>query len=291
MAVTAATPTDPAGREKSGLPLASRRPLRSCLYECSVMHHRLKPKEHHFNYRIFMFYLDLAELDEVARRIGPFSRNRWNLYGFYDNDHLPVPGRDLMERIVNHLAGLGIQLGGGGVMLLTMPRVLGYIFNPVSFYFCFDATGAPICALAEVGNTFREMKPYLLGSESMTADGLFRRVVPKHFYVSPFSGLDLQFDFKLRPPGERLDIHVDDRDDDERVLLSALTGNRADLTNARLAWFTLKYPLLTLRVIGLIHWHALLLWLKKVPFHRKTAQPELQRDVYHPHPSISGKTP
>ena len=176
-------------------------------------------------------------------------------------------------------------------MLLTMPRILGYVFNPVSLYFCFDADGAPICALAEVGNTFREMKPYVLGPESLAASGLFRMVVPKHFYVSPFSSLELHFDFKLRPPGDQLDIHIDDRDGDKRVLLSALTGQRAELTSRQLFWFTLKYPLLTLRVIGLIHWHALLLWLKKIPFNRKSAEPELQRDVYRPHPSISGKTP
>ena len=291
MAVTAASPTDSTLRKAPGQPSAGSPPLRSCLYECSIMHHRLKPREHRFAYRIFMFYLDLDELDDVALRISPFSHNRWNLYSFRDDDHLPLPGRNLKERIVNHLAGSGIQIGGGRVMLLTLPRVLGYIFNPVSFYFCFDENGAPICALAEVGNTFREMKPYLLGSESMTADGLFRKVVTKHFYVSPFSGLELQFDFKLRPPGKHLDIHIDDRDGDERILLSALTGRRADLTTRRLAWFSLKYPFLTLKVIGLIHWHALLLWLKKVPFHRKSAEPGLQRDVYHPHPSISGKTP
>jgi DUF1365 family protein len=163
--------------------------------------------------------------------------------------------------------------------------VLGYIFNPVSFFFCADAAGAPLCAVVQVGNTFHELKPYLLGAPD--AAGCFRLVTPKHFYVSPFSELDLAFDFKLKVPGEVLDIHIDDRAADRRVLLSALTGRRVPLTSARLAWLTLKYPLITLRVIFLIHWHALRLWCKRLPWHRKTANAHLQRDVFRPHESIA----
>jgi DUF1365 family protein len=115
-------------------------------------------------------------------------------------------------------------------------------------------------------------------------------VTPKHFYVSPFSSLDLFFDFKLKMPGETLDIHIDDRQGEERVLLSALTGKRLPLTTLRLAWLTLQFPFITLKVIGLIHWHAFLLWTRRLPFHRKEDRPDLQRDVYHPHASIVGKT-
>lgn len=125
----------------------------------------------------------------------------------------------------------------------------------------------------------------------LAGENLFRLITPKHFYVSPFSALDLAFEFKLRVPDETLDIHIDDRDGDRRVLLSALTGKRVPLTTSRLSWFTLKYPLITLKVISLIHWHALLLWFKRLPFHRKTAHPELQRDVLNPHASLAGKTP
>ena len=105
--------------------------------------------------------------------------------------------------------------------------MLGYIFNPVSFYFCFDADGAPLCAVVEVGNTFREKKLFLLREPA--GENLFRLVAPKHFYVSPFSDLDLHFDFKLRVPGETLEIHIDDRAGDETLLLSALTGRRESL--------------------------------------------------------------
>jgi DUF1365 family protein len=264
--------------------------MNSCLYECDVMHHRLSPKQHSFRYRIFMFAFDLDELDIIAARVPLFSRNRWNLYEFRDRDHLPFGKATVKENLTEFLALNGICLPTGGrITLVTLPRVLGYIFNPVSFYFCHDADGAPLCAVVQVGNTFREMKPYLL--REPTGENFFRLITPKHFYVSPFSALDLAFDFKLRVPGEMLDIHIDDRDGDRRVLLSALTGKRAPLTAAKLAWFTLKYPLITLKVIGLIHWHALLLWLKRLPWHRKTAEIDLQRDVMNPHSSLAGKTP
>jgi len=263
--------------------------MNSCLYECRVMHHRLAPKVHHFRYRIFMFALDLDEIDAVAARIPFFSRNRANLYAFRDRDHLTLPGREtasVKDQVIGWLAAQGIEFPAGGRMLLvTLPRVLGHVFNPVSFYFCSDAEGRPLYAIAEVGNTYGELKPYLI--DERAGDGQFRRLTPKHFYVSPFFDLNLAFEFKLRVPDERLDIHIDDRDGSDRVLLTSLTGRREPLTAARLAWFTLKYPLITLKVIGLIHAHAALLWLKRIPWHRKDANASLQRGVLRPHASIS----
>jgi len=322
--------------------------LNSCLYECSVMHHRLAPKEHHFSHNIFMFYLDLDEVDHIARKTLLFSHNRFNFYTFRDTDHLPAtsqerslqaaemceplapcskscgvenqsehatrntqhasvgslpgskiatpksairnPQSTIKQRLLAYLASHNIPFDPRGrVMLLTLPRVLGYIFNPVSFYYCFDPAGAPVCSIAEVGNTFREMKLFLLGPEELTSPDSFRKLTPKHFYVSPFSSLDLSFDFKLRIPGDALEIHIDDRDGDGRVLLSTLSGQRAALTDRRLAWFSLKYPLVTLKVIFLIHWHALLLYLKKIPFYRKTANPARQSGVLNPHATLTGR--
>jgi DUF1365 family protein len=261
--------------------------MNSCLYQCSVMHHRLAPKVHHFQHDIFMFYLDLDELDAVSKKIALFGRNRANLYSFHDSDHEPAGAGLLKERIVVFLRQRRIELGPTGrVMLLTLPRVCGYIFNPVSIYYCFDSAGQPACAIAEVGNTFHEMKLYLLGREELAANGSFNKITPKHFYVSPFSRLDLSFDFKLKIPGGKLDIKVDDRDGGGKVLISALAGQRAELNNRNLAWFTFKYPLVTLKVIFLIHWHALRLWLKRAPFYRKAENATLQREVLRPHSTL-----
>lgn len=262
--------------------------MNSCLYECSVRHHRLWPREHQFQHGIFMFYLDLDELDQLSKGILGFSRNRFNLYDFRDQDHVPTGSSAISakERLVGFLKMNGVVLDPRArIMLLTLPRVLGYVFNPVSFYFCFEPTGEPVCAIAEVGNTFGEMKLYLLKREDRESPEKFRKQVRKHFYVSPFSGLDLSFDFKLRLPGDQLEIHVDDRDGETPVLLSTLAGSRLPLTSGRLAWLSLKFPMVTLKVIFLIHWHALRLWLKRVPFHRKADKPALQIDVLRPNPS------
>ncbi len=268
------------------------------------MHARFAPKAHRFVHRIFLFALDLDELEALHRRLRIFSFQRPNLYSFRDADFLPtheplhngsaraavMPHLSLKQRIVAHLAANGVDLTGGRVLLLTLPRVLGYLFNPVSFYFCYDRTGAPVAALAEVTNTFKEMKPYLLGPETRQ-DGAFSLRVPKNFYVSPFSDVDVAFDFKLRAPGDRLSVQIDDYIGAERTLTSTLTGPRQTLTDARLAWFTLKYPLITLRIIGLIHWHAFKLWLKNLPWFAKSARAADQRDLYRAHASIAPAEP
>jgi DUF1365 family protein len=120
-----------------------------------------------------------------------------------------------------------------------------------------------------------------------SASAAFRRRTPKHFYVSPFSDVDVAFDFTLRPPGERLSVQIDDYVGAERTLTSTLAGPKRELTGTRLAWFTLKYPFLTLRIITLIHWHAARLWLRRLPWFAKAARPADQRDLYRPHTSIT----
>jgi len=232
------------------------------------MHHRCEPRVHTFRYRFFLFGLDLDELDDVALAVRGFGHNRRSFYEFRDSDH-PVPGvGELKDRLSEWLAQRGIVLPAKSrIQLITLPRVCGYIFNPVSFYFCFGPDGTALQAVAEVGNTFGEHKLYALGAAD--ADGRFRHREPKHFYVSPFSALDLTFDFRLSVPGEQLTVRIDDLEGAKRVFLSALQGRRVPLTSGRLAWLTIKCPLVTLKVIALIHWHALLLWLLRVPFHRR----------------------
>ncbi|MEY3775618.1 MAG: hypothetical protein RLZZ129_2398 [Verrucomicrobiota bacterium] len=275
----------------------------SCLYECEVLHARFAPQPHRFAYRLFLFALDLDELETLPRRLALFSVNRPNLYSFRERDFLPTGepvhhGRaepaapaplSLKQRVVAFVATRGVDLTGGRVVLVTLPRIFGYLFNPVSFYFCYDRHGDCVAALSEVTNTFREMKPFFLGPATHTA-GAFRLLTPKHFYVSPFSDVDVAFDFILRPPADRLAVQIDDYAAGQRTLTSLLTGPRCELTNGRLAWFTVKYPLLTLRIITLIHWHALRLWLKRVPWFPKAGRAAEQRDLYRPHASIAQPT-
>ena len=257
--------------------------LRSRLYECKVMHHRLQPREHRFEYQLFYLALDLDEIDQVAGQVWGFSRNRLNLYEFRDRDHLTLPGKNggtVKDHVLSWVAQQGLDLPSDTrITLVTLPRVLGYIFNPVSFYFCEDQAGVTQCVVVQVGNTFREMKPYLIREPERP--GFFHLVTAKHFYVSPFSELDLAFDFKIRVPDEQMEIHIDDRKGDALVLLSALTGRRREFTTGRLAWLTFKFPFVTLKVIFLIHWQALRLWCKGLPFHKKADNQNLQQDVYN----------
>jgi DUF1365 family protein len=281
--------------------------MNSCLYECQVRHARLSPRRHRFAYRIFLLGIDLDELPELPRRLRWFSLNRWNLHSVREADYLPIDEpvhngapaaprattpESLATRVRRYLKARGVELPGGRITLVTMPRLFGYAFNPVSFYFCRDAQGELRAAIAEVTNTFHEIKPFFLGPEASRGQrGGLQSRQPKHFYVSPFSDVDVAFEFILRDPGERLSVQIDDFVGDERTLISTLQGERQQLTDGRLAWYTLKYPLVTLRVIALIHWHALRLWLKRVPWFAKAARPADQRGLYRPHPSVLRPNP
>jgi hypothetical protein len=263
----------------------------NALYECAVAHCRLKPKRHAFNYRVFMFAVDLDDIPSIAKKIPWFAHNRFNLFSIHDADHVDLgqPG-GTRGNLTHWLAGEGISCPADArIRLLTFPRVLGYGFNPVSFYYIESAVGNPIAAVAEVVNTFREMKLYAL--DELGSDGIWHRRVPKNFYVSPFSDPALEFDFRLGIPGESWRVNIDDYDGTERMLLSAIRGERRALTPSRLLWYAFKYPMLSLRIIGLIHWHAFLLWWKKVPFFRKTERREVQLDVMRPHASLKEKEP
>ncbi len=278
----------------------------SRLYACRVLHERLLPKRHRFCYRVFYLAIDLDELGALGRRLPLFSVNASNVFSIRESDYLPtgepvhngaeppagVPARagvTLKERVLAFCAARGVDLGDGArVTLVTLPRMFGYAFNPVTFYLCSDAVGGRRCSIAEVTNTYREMKAYFLPEISGGAGvPVFGARLPKHFYVSPFSGLDVEFDFQVREPGRTLAVKIDDFDGGRRTLHSTLTGEARPLTGRALAGSLFRYPLLTARVIALIHWQALRLWLKRVPHISKASNPELQRGLRRPHPSIA----
>ena len=162
--------------------------LTSSLYDCEVVHERLVPKRHQFRYRLFFMDLDLAEIPHLARKLMLFGHNRPNLYSFRDSDHLDL-GREggIRGNLEAWLRENGIELDPNDrIRLVTLPRILGYTFNPVCFYFIYSG-GKPAHVIVEVCNTFRELKPYLI--DSPESPGYFRLTTPKHFYVSPFSSL------------------------------------------------------------------------------------------------------
>jgi hypothetical protein len=242
------------------------------------MHHRLAPKEHRFSYKFFSFYLDLDEIDELTGRILFLSRNRFNVYSFYDRDHIGEEQSSVKENISAYLREQGVDIKNGRIMLLTYLRMFNYVFNPVSFYFCFDATGEPVCVVPEIGNTFKELKPFFIGNEALK-ENRFKDTQTKYYYISPFAQLDDNLDFRLTVPDERVNIGIDTSKDGKKVILTTMLGDKKPLTNRDLLWLTVKFPFVTLKAISLIHWHAFMLWLKKIPFEEKKSNMHLQKEV------------
>lgn len=229
---------------------------------------------------MFTFYLDLDELEDISKSIFMYSNNRFNIFSFYNKDHILNGCASLKESISQIAMQNGCKQKIHKVFLLTNIKVLGYVFNPVSFYFCYDESGKPICAIPEVNNTFGEMKPYYIEPNNENLD-LFYLRVKKYFYVSPFLDLDTDFEFELNSPTNKLDIRVDVYKGDKKILLSTFKGNKEILNNKNIIRLFFQYPFVTLKVIGMIHYQAAKLFLMKIPFHKKMENTELQKGVYN----------
>ncbi|MCZ7660171.1 MAG: DUF1365 family protein [Xanthobacteraceae bacterium] len=171
--------------------------LRSSLYVGAVMHRRLRPRPHRFRYRAYWLLLDLDELDQLARRLRWFSHNRANAVSLHDADHGDGSATPLRAQIARRLAAEGIDLEGGRVQLLCMPRTLGYCFNPLSVYFCHRGDGALAAVIYEVHNTFGARHSYVLPAAGA---GAVRQHCRKSFYVSPFLDMELRYDFRVAVP-------------------------------------------------------------------------------------------
>ncbi|HMZ90471.1 MAG TPA: DUF1365 domain-containing protein [Chitinophagales bacterium] len=255
----------------------------STLYTCLVMHNRLSPKKHRFNYKVFMFFWDIDNSAEIAKSHRLLSYNKGGVFSFRDRDHFKYPEGDNRNELTVR-AKLNAWLKENGVvdmpekvMLLTHIRMFGYVFNPVSFYFCYNASGDCLYVVTEISNTFGEMKIFLIDQKQQQS---FEQEDVKYFYVSPFTDMDTSFRFKYQLPSDKLNLRIDVQDrSGDRFFISTLTGARRTLSDLRLLWYVVRFPFITLQVIGAIHWHAFLLWLKKVPWHRKTEQASLQRDI------------
>lgn len=254
--------------------------MTSSLYDCTVMHHRLRPVRHRFVYRLFMFCLDLDEIDSLAARSWFMSRNRWNLFSFRDSDHLQRGHATVRENLIDLIRSRGITEEIGKIYLITHLRTLGYVFNPVSFYYVFDTFGTPLCAVAEVHNTYREQKNFIARPDARTGD-TFRMMEQKFFYVSPFVDLDAFMDFRMKVPTDQLRIRIDDVQHTNKLIVTTLTGERKPVTDRMLLWYALRFPLVTVQVIFKIHWQALLLYVKGLPYHPKNANHHLQKEYAH----------
>ncbi len=237
----------------------------SALYAGGVVHQRLRPRRHRLQRRVFWLLLDLEEIDDLDRRLRLFSRNRRNLFSFFDRDHGDGSGRTLKAQVEARLAAIGVDLAGGAIRLLTMPRVFGFVFNPISVYYCHAGDGRLAALSYEVTSTFGERRWYDLAVAPGESDGVFRQGCAKTLYVSPFMEMEMRYRFRGAAPGQRVGLTVGCDDARGPLLSASLRGERRPLTDRVLARAALAFPLMTWKVVAAIHWEAMLLWLKGVP--------------------------
>lgn len=241
----------------------------SCIYEGRVSHTRVSPVGHRFDYRLFMMYLDLDELPTVFEKRWFWSTSRAALARFNRDDHLgpaDVPLADAVRELVEDETGTRPE---GPIRLLTNLSYFGYCFNPVSFYYCFDAEGECVTHIvAEVNNTpWGERDTYVLDCRASQKNRSWHFQPRKKMHVSPFIQMDVDYDWVLSAPVDMLSVYMANSRDGKRFFNASMKLKRREIYGWSLASVLLRFPLLTSKVIGAIYWEALCLWIKRCPFY------------------------
>ena len=234
----------------------------SCIYSGFVTHRRFKPKRHFFSYKTFSLLIDLNEIENLGKKIKFFSYNRFNILSFYDVDHGPRDGSSLIKWVKKRLADAQINIGSGNIKLLCYPRFFGYVFNPLSIFYCYNKNLQLKAILYEVKNTFNEQHTYIFSASS--SSNLILHKCDKKFYVSPFMEMKTFYNFRLLNPGKILNVFIKQGDSEGTLLTACQVGKKVEMTSKNLLSQFLKHPLMSFKVILAIHFEALRLWIKGV---------------------------
>lgn len=251
--------------------------MRSGIYRGRVTHHRARPRVHDLAYELFYLLIDLDELPALSRSRWLFGWNRPALFAFHDEDHGRGDGRPFRDTLVDTLREAGYVARRWRFEVLCLPRVLGYVFNPITVVYCRDGERL-VAMLYEVSNTFGERVNYLL---PVADDGatVIRQTCAKAMYVSPFFDVDGRYRFDLTGPGERLALSIRHEDAAGLRLHAGFSGRRLPWTTRNLLRMFLRFPLATFKVMVGIHWEALRLWLKGIPLFPRPQSTESKSHV------------
>ena len=238
--------------------------MNSCIYNGEVVHKRFKPVKHFLRYKTFSFFIDLEEIEKLDKDNPIFSYNRFNIFSFYDKDHGDRDGKPLKIWVLDNLKKFDISENINNIKLLCYPRIFGYVFNPLSIFYCYE-NNLLKAIFYEVKNTFNEQHTYIF---KVKDNNKIDQKCKKKFYVSPFMDMDTYYNFKLLSPNEKLSISINQSYKEEIVLTAVQSGKRREFTFKQLIINFFKYPLMTVKIISAIHFEALLLW-KKGAIYRK----------------------
>lgn len=250
-------------------------------YVGHVVHKRLRPRRHGFRYRVFCLNLDVDEIDALDARLRLFSRNRRNLLSFHDADFGCRDGTPVATHARRVLTDAGLAHAGHRIALLCYPRLFGYVFNPLSVYFCHDASGRLAAVIYEVSNTFGERRSYVIPA-SPEGHLLHAQRCSKEMYVSPFTDAEGTYDFHIAPPREEVVVGVALRGPDGPSLKTHFRGRQMSLSDGSILRLVARHPLMTFKVITAIHFEALRLWLKRVPVFAHTRSPAFAVSIVKP---------
>ena len=240
--------------------------MTSAIYNGTVIHKRFKPKLHFFKYKVFSLLIDLTELNILDKNISFFSYNKFNLISFFDKDHGERDGTSLVEWVRKNLKDNKIEYENIKIKLLCYPRILGYVFNPLSVFFIYNNKDELISILYEVKNTFGEQHTYIFKIEN---ENLLQHNCEKRFHVSPFIEMNCNYFFRILKPSQKISVIIDQYQLNEKILYASQDGIRTDLTSLELIKSYLKHPLMTLKIISAIHFEAFKLWIKGIKFVKK----------------------
>ena len=241
--------------------------INSYIYNGTVIHKRFKPKEHYFKYKVFSLLINLSELDEIDKNISFFSLNKFNIISFYEKDHGARDGSSIADWVKQNLKANNVITENIKIKLLCYPRILGYVFNPLSVFFVYDKDDRLISILYEVKNTFGEQHTYVFRVDS--ENNLIQNNCSKKFHVSPFIEMNCKYFFRLLKPGEKISIIIDQYQTDEKILYASQDGKRVDFNTKELIKSYIKHPLMTFKIISAIHFEAFKLWAKGIKFIKK----------------------